>query len=572
MVASTKVLGREILVNTYTKNTQADPSIDANPANGGFQIVWESMGQDGDGLGVYGQTFNSKGNTVGGEFRLSDMTIGDQENPDIAFNKSGEGSWVWQTDAIWSPTNIDRDEVPVARDFTADNIRTRSKNFGFESDLPDEQYYNYERVRYGQNNPEDEGLDALQPRVIALGDDQFATGYYVRDYLHGQFQFTVDQYTANTDRLPTNGQWSRNYMDTPFGLLGATNFGDLAKFDDDNILVVATLASDPVGADGVIQFQLFEEPRVSGLAFDLENRTTLEDSGLTGPASDPRVTMLKKGAFAITWSELNQTGTNDHSDVYVQVFKGSLAEKTSAIKVHKASGANQDQAEVTTLKDGGFLVTWTDDSGKDGSGSSIMAQRFDANGVKLGKAVLVNETSGGDQLDSAVTTLKNGQVVVTWESETGDSSKSSIMAQKLAVGNYGSKKAQELTGTSNNEKFATGAKNDVVDGGGGNDRLDGGRGNDRLDGGDDNDILIGGGGKDKFIFNDGRDRILDFQDDIDTVYFAHSLVKGKLSVKQLAKMVEENSDSLVFDFGGGDKLTIDGISSFSDLRDDLAFI
>ena len=254
MVASFRATGSEFVVNTYTKNNQGDPAIDANPKNGGFQIVWESMGQDGDGLGVYGQNFKATGKKQGAEFQISDMTIGDQENPDVAFNENGEGSWVWQTDAIWSPTNINRDEVPVARDFTADNIRTRSKTFGFESDASDEEYYNFERVRYGQNDPEAEGQDAIAPRVVSLGGDQFATGYYVRDFLHAEFQFTVDQYTANTYRLPTNGQWSRNYMDAQPGNLGITTFGDLAKYDDKNVLVVGTLASDPDGTGGTIQY------------------------------------------------------------------------------------------------------------------------------------------------------------------------------------------------------------------------------------------------------------------------------------------------------------------------------
>ena len=264
--------------------------------------------------------------------------------------------------------------------------------------------------------------------------------------------------------------------------------------------------------------------------------------------------VLDKGKFAITWEEMNEVGNTANSDVYVQVFNKNLNAFADAIKVHNPSGANQSEAEVAALKDGGFLVTWTDDGGKDGDGSSIMAQRFDANGVKLGKAVLVNETSAGDQLHSAVTTLKNGQVVVTWESETGDGNKSGIMAQKLAVGTYGNNKAQELTGTSRNETFSTGANNDVIKGGDGVDKL------------------TGGVGKDKFIFNDGRDRITDFTDDVDTAIFAHSLVKGQMTIKKLANIVEENSDSLVFGFGGGDKLTIDGISSFDDLRNDLAFI
>ena len=568
MASSFRTLGKEIQVNSYIKNNQGDPAIDANPKTGGFQIVWESKGQDGDGLGVYGQDFNARGKAVGAEFRISDMTVGDQENPDVAFNSKGQGSWVWQTDAIWSETNINRDEVPISRDYEADNIRTRSKTFGFEGDGDDEEYYNYERVRYGRTDPEAEGQDALEPRVISLDGDLFATGYYVRDYLHGEFQFTVDEFTANTYRLPTNGQWSRNYMDDEPFPRGATTFGDIARFDDDNILVVGTLASDAEGADGIIQFQLFEEPRVNGLAFDLSDRYVLDDSGLSGAASDPRVAMLSGKQFAITWTETTGSGKSAQTDVYVQIFKtGNLKAASPVIKVHSDSTKDQDHAEITALKDGGFLVAWTDEKG-DGKGSAILAQRFDADGVKLGGAEVINSTTRGDQADPALTTLKNGKVAVTWESDVGDGSGTSVKAQLLKIGNYGSNKAQDLTGTSAKEKFVTGKKNDSIDAGGGNDKIVAGSGKDWLDGGEGNDKLDGGGGRDSFVFGSGKDVILRFEDDKDKVLFDDALVAGKLTNAKLAKIVEETKKALVFDFGDGDKLTVKGINDFADFRDD----
>jgi len=590
MVASIKARGAEILVNTYTKNAQSDPSIDANPVTGGYQIVWESEEQDGDGLGVYGQNFNRNGTKDGSEFRLSDMTVGDQENPDVAFDENGNGMWVWQTTAIYNSAASDVDQPSVAYTFPANNFRTSSKTFGFEDTDgdPGSVYHNYERLRDGGWDDDPAGKDAIDSTVISIGGDMFINGWFRKDEDRAEFRYVVDQVSADFDKVVSNnGDYSRGFAEAEKTGRVYTNFGDVGllrtvdtRFGDmREMIVVTTLASDKNAKDGLIQFQIFQESPFSGLAFkygqnldtDYNQRFVLDQSGLTGDASNPHVAVLNKGKFAITWEEMNENGNTDNSDVYVQVFNKNLNAFADAIKVHNPSGANQSEAEVTTLKDGGFLVSWTDDGGKDGDGSSIMAQRFDANGVKLGKAVLVNDTSSGDQNDSAVTTLKDGDVVVTWESETGDGNKSSIMAQKLEIGSYGKKKAQELTGTSKNETFSTGAKKDVVDGGGGNDRLDGGGGNDRLDGGDGNDILTGGSGRDKFIFRDGRDKITDFVDEVDTVLFAHSLVAGKMTVKKLANIVEENADSLVFDFGS-DKLTIKGMSSFDDLRDDLAFI
>ena len=51
------------------------------------------------------------------------------------------------------------------------------------------------------------------------------------------------------------------------------------------------------------------------------------------------------------------------------------------------------------LKDGGFIIVWTDRSGVggDNSGSAIKLQRFDASGSKAGVETLVNSTTSQQQ-------------------------------------------------------------------------------------------------------------------------------------------------------------------------------
>jgi hypothetical protein len=75
--AQCEPVGTEFQVNTYVVNAQSSPSI-AGLAGGGFVVAWDSNGQDGSGYGVYGQVFDSAGNKVGAEFRVSTFTNGDQ--------------------------------------------------------------------------------------------------------------------------------------------------------------------------------------------------------------------------------------------------------------------------------------------------------------------------------------------------------------------------------------------------------------------------------------------------------------------------------------------------------------
>ena len=78
-------LGAAVQVNTHTTGMQRLPQVAAAPS-GKFVVVWESAGQDGDGLGVFGQQFNAAGAPVGGEFAVNTYTTGDQDRAVLDMN------------------------------------------------------------------------------------------------------------------------------------------------------------------------------------------------------------------------------------------------------------------------------------------------------------------------------------------------------------------------------------------------------------------------------------------------------------------------------------------------------
>jgi Ca2+-binding RTX toxin-like protein len=69
---------------------------------------------------------------------------------------------------------------------------------------------------------------------------------------------------------------------------------------------------------------------------------------------------------------------------------------------------------VTTLDNGDFVVTWQS-QGQDGSGYGIYQQRFNDNGTKDGGETRVNTITAKDQTQADVTALSTGGYVVTWE-------------------------------------------------------------------------------------------------------------------------------------------------------------
>lgn len=97
-------------------------------------------------------------------------------------------------------------------------------------------------------------------------------------------------------------------------------------------------------------------------------------------------------------------------------------------------------------------------------------------------------------------------------------------------------------------------QNDTLNGGGGNDELFGGNGKDTLKGRGGNDELTGNGGSDRFVFakNGDKDTITDFQSGVsETIRISNLGTKAQV----LAKASDVGSD-VVFDFGGGDSLTV----------------
>jgi Ca2+-binding RTX toxin-like protein len=130
-----------------------------------------------------------------------------------------------------------------------------------------------------------------------------------------------------------------------------------------------------------------------------------------------------------------------------------------------------------------------------------------------------------------------------------------------------------LFGGNNNDTLYGDSGNDLLDGGGGEDLLLGGPGNDSLRGRADDDTLTGGDGADRFVFGNGddRDQITDFQNNTDTIALDDNLWNGNLTasevVNQFGSVVNGNA---VLDFGGGDVLTIEGVTNLNILVDDIA--
>jgi hypothetical protein len=89
-------LAGEFVINTYTTNSQLLPAVAIDGA-GNFVVVWRSYGQDGSGLGIFGQRYASTGAPLGGEFPVNTYTTGQQLEPTVAADGTGRFVVVWHS-------------------------------------------------------------------------------------------------------------------------------------------------------------------------------------------------------------------------------------------------------------------------------------------------------------------------------------------------------------------------------------------------------------------------------------------------------------------------------------------
>jgi serralysin len=139
----------------------------------------------------------------------------------------------------------------------------------------------------------------------------------------------------------------------------------------------------------------------------------------------------------------------------------------------------------------------------------------------------------------------------------------------------GTASADRINALGGNDRVNGLGGNDVLQGGSGKDTLTGGSGLDRLVGGSGADTLFGGAGADSFVFRpgDGTDRVSDFVDNVDTLVFASGHWDGVMSAETFVSTYAKDMGSyIVFDFGNGDVVTVNGISSLGQIHDDLQFL
>lgn len=133
---------------------------------------------------------------------------------------------------------------------------------------------------------------------------------------------------------------------------------------------------------------------------------------------------LQNGNAVAVWT---QPEAGDHySDIWAQILSPSGTASGAVIRVNTTTGLEQGQPAVATLKDGSFVVTYYSAF----FGGTVF-QRFGADGSRLGGEVRVDNTPNG-AVTPSITALADGGFVVAWMGGA-DGDGSAVSAQRFAA-------------------------------------------------------------------------------------------------------------------------------------------
>ncbi|WP_416676414.1 calcium-binding protein [Egbenema bharatensis] len=478
-------VGSEFQVNAAGSGDRNNPSI-ATSSFGTFATVWESLGQDGDGSGIFGRLYRDDGRAIGSEFQVNLTTAGDQDTPSVAMDGNGNFVVIWVGD------------------------RTNRNVYGQRFDAQGQSIGSEFRVNAALTTG-----SHTRPSVAITPNGSFIVTWAATQQRNNPFGADNSGLGVYAQRFNRNGGPQRN----PFRVNTTTN-------RDQSNPVVATnrsgdfvIAWDSVQQDGsgkgVFAQRYLSNGSSVGSEFQVNTFTSRDQR-------NPTLAMDITGAFVVAWESDRQDG--DKSGIYAQRFAPNGNPRGSEFRVNSNTRGDQISPAVGMDAEGNFTVVWaSDDRGRgDGDGFGVFAQQFDAEGDRIGDEIRINTTTRSNQDAPAIAVQNNGTFVVSWASQDSGGSSSqrqTIFAQQYQISGRptfptapsnrieGDNRDNQLRGTKGNDLILGLDGNDTLLGRQGNDTLRGGRGDDRLEGGVGNDLLVGGAGNDTLIGGKGNDTL-----------------------------------------------------------------
>ena len=495
--ASGARVGEEFQVNTYTSNNQFEPWV-SSLAGGGFVVSWTSYYQDGSNYGVYSQRYDvdamaiSTVRLTGGAGNeqlgfvdpqsemLVDLGAG---NDTLTLGNGADNIRVKGVDNVSlgggnDKVTVEGDAAVTINGGAGDDtyvvnvsgtVIVEAANGGNDTVISRAASYtlgdNVETLRLAEGGLSGTGNSANNNIIGSTGNDVLSggggddtlvggLGEDVAKFGGAMLGYDID--VVNNKVTDIDVSDGNDGTDTLSGI-------EIIRFGDGGELSFSSEGSDEFRANSWVASDQYH-PSVAGLAGGNYVVTWQDSSGHSGGSGwdvrgqlyskngasiggefrvntytsssqyDPSVAGLAGGGFVVTWRDDSGHSGGSGADIRGQRYGADGAALGSEFRVNTYTSSSQYEPSVAGLGDGGFVVTWRDDSGHDGgSGADIRGQRYAADGTAAGDEFRVNTYKSSTQYWPSVAGLGNGGFVVSWSSNSQDGSNYGVYAQRYAA-------------------------------------------------------------------------------------------------------------------------------------------
>ena len=304
------------------------PTVEAL-SDGGFVVVWQSWGQDGDGFGVYGQRYDASGTAVGSDFLINSWTDDHQNAPVVA--ALGDGGFV----VAWQASDFATYGGIVGRRYDASGAAV-----GFDFDIN-----------------EDWSIFRATPAITALNDGGFAVLWISTD---------GDGNGINGQRFNASGVAVGSEFTVNTEVTGDQEIPVVTALSDGGFVAVWQSTGQDGDGNGIYGQRYDASGAAVGSEF-VVNTTT------AGEQSTPAVTELPDGGFIVVWQSGNQDG--DGFGVYGQRYDTFGVPVGPEMAINSVVEGDQTDPTISVLPDGRIAVAWTSD-GQDGSDAGVYSKVY----------------------------------------------------------------------------------------------------------------------------------------------------------------------------------------------------
>ena len=321
--------GQEFAVNTYTEDHQLSPDTVSLPG-GGFVVVWQSLGQDGSGYGIYGQMYDSEGSAAGDEFRINTAADYNQSSPSAAALSGGGFVVAWDS---------------AGQDGSGSGVYAR--RYDSEGSAVEDEFLVNTTVSDNQSHACALSLTDGKFVVLWSSDNQDGSGsgifgqIYAADGTASGEEFQVNTTTDN-DQTSCAGT----------GLA------------DGGFVAVWTSNGQDTGGKGVYGQRFADTGEAIGEEFSINTYTVANQES-------PSVVSLADGGFMVAWESYGQDGSLE--GIYGQLYNGSGNTVSDEFRINTTTDQDQDNPDTASLHDLGFVTVW-DSQGQDGSAEGVFGQ------------------------------------------------------------------------------------------------------------------------------------------------------------------------------------------------------